>query len=337
MKNQTRLIEEDAERICQSIDLSSLASKQILLTGASGLLGLHFLACLRHMRIRNGTPLKVIAVIHSPLDPVLHSLTQGDFVEVLRGDIADLEFQKTLPKADVIIHSAGYGQPGRFTADPVKTLEINTSGTLGLLRKLNSGGKFLFTSSAEVYTGLEDSPFNETQIGTTNTNHPRSSYIEGKRAGEAFCNAYRSSEFDVKSARISLTYGPGTKVGDTRVLNMLIDKGIQGRINLLDEGKAVRSFLYVSDAIAMMWQILLHGKSSLYNVGGTHKISIFELAQQIGKMMNVSVFTSNQSGLKGAPSSVQLDMSRFEKEFQYRSQISLETGLQRTIEWQKNL
>lgn len=334
------IIEDDAKQICQSLSVADFENKTILLTGASGLLGLYFLATVRHLNLHKKANIKLFSVVFSEPDAVLKYLANFPGSEFLRGDIADNIFTTNLPTADMIIHAAGYGQPGKFTANPVKTLELNLMGTFGLIRRLNSGGKFLFTSSAEVYTGLTPPPFTEAQVGTTNTTHPRSCYIEGKRGGEAICNAFRTQGIDAKSARISMTYGPGTRAGDLRVMNMLIQKGLQGRIDLMDDGSAQRTFLYVADAILMMWNILLHGKYPIYNVGGSYSISIYELAQSIGQKLDAPVFKASTTGMPGAPVNVKLDMSQYESEFGLLSTeklISFELGLEKTIQWQRGL
>jgi len=335
MSNRNQILANDAKSVCQAVDLSSLKNMKILLTGASGLLGLHFLASLRYAKKVQGIEMQLIALAFSPPDELLQELTGDGFCQLLQGDLTDSWFLESLEEFDVIIHAAGYGQPGRFTADPVRTLELNTSVTLTLAKKLKKGGRFLFTSSAEVYTGLSIAPFSENRIGTTNTEHPRSCYIEGKRAGEAIGFAFRKMGVDFKSVRISLTYGPGTRDGDTRVVGMMIGKGLKGEIQLIDSGSARRSMLYVSDAMVMLWNILLHGKQGLYNVGGKTEVSIFELAERIGEQLSVGVKKSNEDSLAGAPEQVRLDMCRFESEFKYRECVDLDRGLAQTIQWQR--
>ncbi|PJD94144.1 MAG: hypothetical protein CK424_00905 [Legionella sp.] len=334
MSNCNQILANDAKLVCQAVDLTSLKNTKILLTGASGLLGLHFLASLRYAKQVQRIEIQLIALAFSPPDAFLQELTRDGFCQLIQGDLTDSRFLESLEEFDVIIHAAGYGQPGRFTADPVRTLGLNTSVTLTLAKKLKKGGRFLFMSSAEVYTGLSNPPFSEEQIGTTNTEHPRSCYIESKRAGEAIGFAFRKMGVDFKAVRISLTYGPGTRNGDTRVVGMLIDKGLKGEIQLMDSGSARRAMLYVSDAMVMLWNILLNGKQGLYNVGGKTEVSIFELAERIGKQLSVGVKKSHEDSLEGAPEQVHLDMRRFENEFKYRECVDLDRGLAQTIQWQ---
>ncbi|MCX5850118.1 MAG: NAD(P)-dependent oxidoreductase [Deltaproteobacteria bacterium] len=334
----SEIIAKDASYACGQIDFSGLNSKTILITGATGLLGLHFLACIKHLVVQKKLRIKVQANIHSEPDTIARYFLKGNHIEIIRGDLSDEEYCHKLLPADYILHLAGYAQPNRFMSDALRTLRINTVGTISLLQKLKPGGKFLFASSADVYTGLTSFPFREDQVGTTGPGHPRACYIEGKKTGETACHIYFRNGVDAKSARLGLIFGPGTRKGDTRVLNSLIEKGLKGSVALLDEGRARRTFLYVSDAVQMMWRVLLFGHESIYNVGGKDIVSILELAKMIGSNLNIPVaLPENPQSIPGAPDSVILDVSRFEKEFGPLKLMSFGSALERTIEWQRHL
>jgi UDP-glucuronate decarboxylase len=334
------IIAEDAEKILANFDLSELKGKTILITGASGVIGNYFLASLWEFLNKEPSETKVFAVMQSEPLPYLKSFLNYSGAEIIFGDLSDYDFCRSLPNADYIIHAAGYGQPGRFMEDQVKTLKINTMAMYALFEKLNTGGKFLFISSSEVYSGLFNPPFSEKQIGNTNTTHPRSCYIEAKRCGEAICNAYISNGIKAKSARLSLAYGPGTKPDDKRVLNSFIQKALQQKeIKLLDLGEAKRTYCYAADAVEIMWNILLHGQEAVYNVGGNSKITVGDLAKKIGDYLNIPVIfpKNSNNAVSGAPDDVFLNMNKVENEFNKKDYIDFNAGLERTIEWQKEL
>ncbi len=334
----SNIIAQDAAAICERVNLAVLKGKTVLITGASGLLGTYFLATLAHVK-RGGIPLHAIAQVRS--EPATHTkeiLKDGGF-ELVQANLANEAETASLPDADVIIHSAGYAQPAIFMANPAATFQVNTSATLALLRKLKPGGSFLFLSSSEVYSGLQKPLASESDIGTTTPLHPRASYIEGKRGGETICNAFRSQGVRAVSARLALAYGPGTRRNDKRALNAFIEKALcQRKIELLDAGKAVRTYCYVNDAIELMWQAALFGKLPLYNIGGHSSVTIADLARLIGNIAGVPVsFPQAQAEVAGAPAEVRLDLTRPETEFHKRDYVDLEEGLRRTIEWQRQL
>lgn len=338
--NRFDLLEEDACRSLEEVSVSSLEGTTVLITGASGVIGTHFLFGLLRCKRDLGLSVKVIGVVQHGVPDHLKPLEQQGYVRFLNGNMTDDSFLVTLPQAHIIVHAATYGQPVLFMANVKATLKLNTTAVFVLLEKLLPGGRFLFVSSSEVYSGLTDTPFSENQIGTTNTTHPRASYIEAKRCGEVICNAYRDTGIAAKSVRLSLAYGPGTRVGDKRAIYTFIEKGLKEKeIRLLDRGEAKRTYCYISDAMYMMWRILLEGKDSIYNVGGTSTTTIAELAQLIGNLLAVPVITAPETGgsMMGAPDDVCLDLAKFTNEFGPVNFINLQKGVARTVDWQKSL
>ena len=326
---------EDGQRVASSMELSILANKDVIITGANGLIGINFL--FTFVQIAERLPgVNIISIFHSKPPETLRLYLRKKKIKYMYGDLTDEKFLKKIPNSDIIIHAAGSGEPTKFIKDPLMSLKINTLTTLSLFSKLNSSGRFLFISSSDIYNGLKSVELTETQIGTTNTDHPRACYIEGKRAGETICNIYRQMGFNAYSVRLALTYGPGMKVGDQRVLPSFIQKGLKGRIDLLDSGNAYRTFCYVSDAIEMMLFVITGGKQNLYNVGGIYSCKISELASLIGRICNVPVIIPKKDdGIKGAPENVFIDISKLQSEYEKEKFIDLDEGLKRTINWFK--
>lgn len=250
-------------------------------------------------------------------------------------DSNDFFAGRKMAKADVIIHAAGYGQPQMFSKDKIKTIYINTTFTERLFEYLKPNGRFLFVSSSEVYSGAP-SPHKETDIGTTTPQHPRACYIEGKRCGEAICMAYKEQGYDVKIARLALAYGPGTKKGDTRVLNQFIEQAlITKEIRMKDDGSALRTYCYIDDAVDMILNVLFKGKETVYNIGGQSTLSILELAQRISGITAQPYSIGKKIDI-GAPDDVKVCLNRYLSEFP-REFVSINDGLKRTIEYQKQL
>ena len=329
----------DAQRVLAAVDLTPVAGRSVLLTGASGLVGTHLLASLDEAQRRGKGAGRVVAVVHGEVPVHLEPLLAGPATTVIRGDLTDPALLPHAGHFDFIVHAAGYGQPGRFMADPIKTIALNTVCTLRLFDLLAPGGHLLFVSTSEVYSGLAQPPFCETRIGTTNTDHPRACYIEAKRCGEAICNAYRSRGVAASSARLALAYGPGTRRGDQRVLNVFIERALTQRgIRLQDMGGAQRTYCYVSDAVELLWHILLGADAAIYNVGGTSRLTIAELARRIGRHLDVPVeFPAGEQTLSGAPEDVQLDLGLVAREFGKTRFVPIEEGLAQTIKWQAGL
>jgi nucleoside-diphosphate-sugar epimerase len=328
------IIYRDAEALLDRVELYELQGKRILITGATGLIGTYLLYTIREFVKRGNSVHSVIIVANQELPEHLKELEKASWLDIIRGDLSDLDLCRRLPRADYIIHAAGYGQPARFSIDQAKTIKLNTCVTFALLDRLTENGKFLFISSSGIYSGLQKEKFCETDVGTTNTMHPRACYIEGKRCGEAICNAYRAKGINAKSARVSYTYGPGVRGNDTRALYNFIQKGFKGDIRLLDDGSAQRIYCYVADVVEILWDIILKGKEPIYNVGGTEGITIRELAQLVADRLKILVILPEQSNaVPGNAAIERLDISKVVSEFHKTDFIDIHNGVERTIEW----
>jgi UDP-glucuronate decarboxylase len=290
-----------------NVDWSPLEGKSVLITGSTGFIGSHLVASL---------PLDSSCVWHCPSHAALESNIDN------------------LPQVDYIIHAAGYAAPAIFTKYPIDTIEINTSTVIKLIQHLKPEGSFLFCSTSEIYKGI-DHVATEDDIGTTNPQHERSAYIEGKRCGEAIIHAYRDRGIRAMSARISLAYGPGTKKHDARVLNQFIEQALTtGKIQTRDNCSAVPTYCYIDDTIEMLWNILLHGTQEVYNVGGIDTLPLSNLAKLIGKLTGAEVLIPESP--EGIPF-VKMDTSRYGREFDKRDFVTLRTGVSATIEYQRGL
>jgi UDP-glucuronate decarboxylase len=329
------IIKNETLELIKNINFNQLKNKSVLITGASGLVGVYLISCLSQLKKSHN--IKIYAWVKNDINHLFSEIFEDCII--IKNDICDDKSFVDLPNFDYIIHSAGYAQPTKFLENKIKTITLNTTSTINLFNKLNKTGKFLFVSTSELYSGYESENIKEHEIGTTNTNHPRACYIEGKRCGESICYSYKDEGYDVKIVRLSLAYGPGTKLGDQRVMNSLIDKGLKNNtIELMDSGDSIRTYCYITNVIEMMWNVLLFGKEVLYNVGGDSKITILELANLIGENLNkqVSVPTT-QNGLVGNPKIVNISIEKYINEFNLPNFKSINDGIKTTINWQKIL
>lgn len=246
-----------------------------------------------------------------------------------------------LGSADFIIHAAGYAQPVKFLKEPVETLKIHACAVPELVEHwLKPGGRFLYLSSSEVTIGSTNIPHTEDDIGTTSPAHVRSSYIEGKRCGEAFCHAYRSQGVNATIARVSLAYGPGFQKGDERAINTFIRKAIvDKRIDLLDDGQARRTFGFIDDVVEMLLTVWAYGTQPIYNVSGVSGTSILGLARLIAETCGDVEVTApqKQDGVPGGPADVRLDLTRYDREFGLPEFVPLDIGLARTIDYARGI
>ncbi len=313
----------------QKIDKNS----KILITGGSGVVGLHLRAAL----LQSGVPTEnIICTYFSRNIDQLRSIFTGiKFIKY--SDLKELDDGIF----DLIIHCATYGQPLLYSKMPLETLTLNTCDQFTLLKKLAPSGAYGFISSSDVYAGNLNFPLKESELGISDPWSERACYFEGKRSGEAIVNAAISAGYNAKAFRLALGFGAGFSVDDQRVLYQFVKSAQLSKIiEMRDAGRAMRTYGSLVDCSRLILMGLLGGRSNVYNIGGRERCSILELAQIIGGIANVEVIPGPDEPisdvLKAAPNEVWLDISRVLQEFP----IALETldrGLDRVFQWSEYL
>jgi nucleoside-diphosphate-sugar epimerase len=308
--------------------------KSVLITGSTGLVGSNLLAFFDSI-IDQG----ISVSLHSTSRGISKSLFDCKNAINYKLDLCNNNFEKILPEFDFIFHCAGYGQPLKFLKDGLSTISLNTSVLLKLIECLSPNGKIIYISSSEVYAGFSGNLPNENDIGNSSPGDIRACYIEGKRCGETIINNINDFMKSGVSIRLALAYGPGTNQNDQRVLNQFIKSAIKkNSINLLDQGKSIRRYIFIDDAIEMILNIATSGVEQLYNVGGKERVSIIGLAKIIQTITGCSVIVPKKSnGIAGAPQNVGIDISRYQDEFGEIKFKSLREGLKLTIDSYKNI
>jgi len=307
-------------------NFSFLSGKDVLVTGASGVIGYNLVHSLKNAGANVSALFRNIRGL--PFD--------FNGVNVMLSDVCDVRQLSGLPKYDAVFHLAGFGQPKLFTQDKVKTFELNTIPIPTLMSRVKSGGHFLFMSSSEVY-GSGSNHKEEDAIQFVDSN--RSCYVLGKLAGEFLAQNSQERNVSVKSIRICLAYGTGFTKDDTRVLTELIFKGLNHKkVNLMDDGAALRKYIYVENALEMISNIMLSGSHQVYNVGGLESISIKTLAESIAKHTSSTVeFGPAYNFLVGSPNEAGVNIQRYLNEFSAPEFIGIDEGIDKCVEWAKLL
>lgn len=327
--------------------VQSLRDKKILVTGANGLLGGFLSDFLCYLNDKHDFNLQLNLTSLSPpgsADRISHLLSRKD-VTYIPWDFSQEVKHGMFENNDFVFFLSGYGQPKKFINQKIKTIMLNTHGLNSLLKSSSlKKCNFLFASSSEVY-GEPDSlnlPTSENYAGNYSVESNRACYISSKRLGEVICleHARDNPNLKISIARIALSYGPGVFRNDDRVLQDFLLRGKEkGLIQLFDEGRAIRNYIYITDCIKVLLDIAIDGQQTIYNVGGdTEEVTILELAKTVGHVIGVDVLTGNeaQKHVSKSPNRVCLDMLRYNEEFgRIYSPVKLKDGIKQTARWFK--
>lgn len=343
-----RIINEDIKSILsEKLDWGYLKEKTILLTGANGFIPSYIIYTLLELNLLKfqNNPMKIIALVRNK-EKADKKFSQY----ALRNDFSLIISDVSIPiqlneKLDIVIHAASQASPKYYGIDPVGTLKANTLGTANLLDLAKNNGvkKFLYISSGEVYGVLNESLncINESYTGNVDITNVRSCYAESKRMGENMCVCWAHQYgFHVNMLRLSHIYGPGVQLDDGRVFadfvkNVLFNEDII----LNSDGKAKRSFVYISDMIIGLFTVLFNGENChAYNVAADKQTEIKELALILCNLYpekELSVKYNNFNTISGYIRSdsqnVELSTKKIKK-LGWKQKISIKQGFKLMIE-----
>lgn len=312
----------------------AMNSKKILITGGGGFLGSHL--CERLLNEGH----EIICLDNfftGNKHNIVHLMSNPRF-EVLRHDV-------TLPlfiEVDEIYNLACPASPIHYQHDPVQTTKTCVHGAINMLGLAKrTGAKIMQASTSEVYGDPEIHPQVESYWGKVNPIGIRSCYDEGKRCAETlFLDYHRQHGLDIKIARIFNTYGPKMHADDGRVVSNFVVQALKGEdITIYGDGQQSRSFCYVDEMVDAFIRLMGTGSDFIgpVNLGNPGEFTIRELAEKTLAMVGSKSKLINEPLPEDDPRQRQPDISLAKEKLGWEPVITLDEGLQKTIEYFKTV
>jgi UDP-glucose 4-epimerase len=314
---------------------------KVMITGVAGFIGSNLAAELLRRghavsgldNLSQGTMLNLTAI---------ESDANFNFTE---GDIRDPKIVEFAAEGcDAIVHLAAYKIP-RYT-DAYDTLMINAIGSEVVAQvATRSGAKLVAASTSDVYGKNPSCPFSEDMdsvIGSPDVK--RWAYAISKMFEEQLLLAcHERFGIDVVLIRFFGGYGPHQNLswwGGPQAV--FIEKALDNEpLPIHGDGSQTRSFTYVSDHVDGIISVVESAHANLVvNIGTDHEVTIADLARLIWRLVRgdeepqldivpYETFGKYEDVRRRVP-----DLTRARTLFGFEPKIDLETGLQRTIEWQ---
>jgi len=311
-----------------------VAGKTVLVTGGSGFLG----SFLCDVLVELSATVICLDNLASGLISNISDVLGKENFKFVRHDITrPIFFEEDI---DAVLHLASRASPFEFQHFPIQILKANTLGiwvALGIAKRHNA--RLLYTSTSEIYGNATEIPTPEEYTGNVNPIGARSCYDEAKRCGESFVTAYRLEHgMDARIARLFNTYGPKMRADDVygRVVPRFVEQALRDEpITVFGDGSQTRSFCYVSDQIEALLRFAflegLDGKT--LNIGNDEEITIVTLAEIIKKLASSKSEIKFEALPKDDPRRRRPDISKAKDILNWTPRVSLEQGLERTIQW----
>jgi dTDP-glucose 4,6-dehydratase len=304
--------------------------KRFMVTGGAGFLGSHLCETLL---ARGGFVVAVDNFITGRKNNLAHLIENPALVlqeqDITRG-------VELAGKLDGIFHMASPASPVDYARYPIETLRVGAVGAdhiFALAEQKNC--PVLIASTSEVYGDPLEHPQKESYWGNVNPIGPRGCYDESKRYQEALAMAYRRMQgVSVRIVRIFNTYGPRMRTDDGRVVPNFCIQALRGEpLTVYGDGKQTRSFCYVDDLMAGILKLFSVDYGEPVNLGNPREYTIMDFAQKIISLTGSSS-TIEHRPLPGDDPKVRCpDISRAKKVLGWTPTVSIEEGLEKTINY----
>jgi dTDP-glucose 4,6-dehydratase len=311
---------------------------RILITGGAGFIGSH----LADRLLADGHEVVAMDNLFTGHQRNISHLSGHPRFSFVKHDVTEYIYVEGT--VDAILHLASLPSPVDYLREPIKTLKVGALGThkaLGLARAQRA--TFLLASTSEVYGDPLVHPQPETYWGNVNPIGPRGVYDESKRFAEAMTMAYhRYHGIDTRICRIFNTYGPRMRADDGRVVTNFIAQGLRGQpMTVYDDGSRTRSFCYVSDLVDGIVRLLASKEVGPVNLGNPREMTVLEFAKTvqhlIGGSSPIEFISPKDERTKDDPHTRQPDISRARQLLGWEPNVSLEDGLQKTVDYFRTL
>jgi nucleoside-diphosphate-sugar epimerase len=354
------LMNRDLDYVCehQRDEFTAMAGRRVLMTGGAGFLGYYMVQSVLHWNDRakagNQIHMTVFDNYVRGVPAWLEALAGRQDLTLTRFDIRH-PLPDPMPEFEYIIHAAGIASPTYYRAHPLETMDANIDGLRRLLEyaraRRDSGREFsgfIFYSSSEIYgdPAPDMVPTPEDYRGLVSCTGPRACYDESKRYGETLCVVFaKHYGVPVRMVRPFNNYGPGLKISDRRVIPDFARDVMAGRdIVMLSDGKPMRTFCYVADAVAGYYKALVRGRAGEpYNIGiDRPEISMKDLAERVVSTARdlfdysgrvVMQPSTETDYLVDNPNRRCPDMKKSSTELNYHPGILVDEGLRRSLTW----
>jgi dTDP-glucose 4,6-dehydratase len=305
--------------------------KKLLVTGGAGFMGSEFV----RSGVRKGYAMVVVDNLTYAGDMERLKEVEED-IAFYRADITDKDSIEHIFKTEepvAVVHFAAESHVDRSILDASPFLDTNIKGTQVLLDNAGKYGseKFINISTDEVYGEIRG----EGQFYETTPLNPNSPYSVSKAAADMLGRAYhRTHGIPVITVRPSNNYGPWQY--PEKFIPVIILKALNSeKVPVYGKGENIREWLFVSDCIDAVFEILEKGKiGEIYNVGSGEEKRNIDVVKTVlkllGKPEDLIEFTKDRPGHDLRYS---LNTDKISGQIGWKSKIKFPEGVDRTVKW----
>ena len=328
--------------------MSTVAGKALLVVGGAGFVGGNLV---REALARDAGR---ILVVDNFLSAERENVPGDDRVELIEGSIADdAVLEQIGDEFDYLFHLATYHGNQSSIIDPLADHDNNLVTTLKLYERAKDFERLQKLVYAASGCTLAPHTFDETEAVTEDGPVPLdldSPYQISKVVGEFYSVYYhRQHGLPTVRARFQNVYGPGEILGAGRwrgspatvwrnVTPAFVYRALkQLPLQLENEGRATRDFIYVGDLVDGLLTCAESGATGdVYNLASGKETSIRQLAELVNRLTDnpaeVELLPARNWDRSGRRFG---SVEKAERDLGFEAQTPLEDGLLRTVDWMR--
>ena len=319
-------------------------TKNILITGVAGFIGMHISSYL----LEHGWSVIGIDNMNTYYDfelkkdrlSLLLKKTSFHFYKIDlkdRGAVQNV-FEKYC--FDIVINLAAQAGVRYSIEHPEAYIESNVVGFSNLIELCaqNGVGHLLYASSSSVYGRNEVYPYKE----ATATDKPMSLYAATKKANEAIAYAYSNLyTMPTTGLRFFSVYGPYGR--PDMAYFSFTSKIINGqKIKVFNHGDMFRDFTYIDDVVSAVYRLITMSKAlnteepyAIYNIGNSKPEELTTLIQCIETELGIKAEKEYLPMQSGDVYKTFADISDLIRDTGVMPQVSLQDGIKSFVKWYK--
>jgi len=334
----------------------------VLVTGAAGFIGYHFVMKLLH----KGIEVTGFDNLNSYYDVNLKearvqnlrdfSLKNEVKFSLIKNDLENIDKLREVFKTnqfEYVVNLAAQAGVRYSIQNPSAYIQSNIVGFLNILECCRDFKvkHLLYASSSSVYGGNARMPFSEKQV----VDHPISIYAATKKSNELMAHTY-SHLYDIPATglRFFTVYGPW---GRPDMALFLFTKSIieKKSIKIFNNGDMIRDFTYIDDITESMYRLLYKipqknenfnkllpdSDSSwcahkIFNIGNSKPTQLIDYISAIEKSLGIKAIKEYLPMQPGDVQATSADTKSLEKWINFKPNTDINYGVNKFVDWYKN-
>jgi nucleoside-diphosphate-sugar epimerase len=306
-------------------------SQTYLVTGGAGFIGSNIARAL----LKRGDKVRVIDNFLTGKRANLEEILAD--IDLIEGDIRDVDtLGRALRGVEVVFHEAAIPSVPRSMVDPISSHDVNSTGTLAVLRQAKQAGvrRVVYAASSSAYGDTPTLPKIETMSPA-----PLSPYAVAKLTGEYYCKVFASAYgLETVSLRYFNVFGarqdPASEYA--AVIPRFITAALAGNgVTIYGDGHQSRDFCYIDNVVEANLAAASAPAASgrVFNVACGSATSLNQLVEALAGLVGHRVPTTYAPARVGDVKHSLADIEAARSILGYSAAIDFGEGLKRTFDW----